>query len=117
MVFQARKPLLTKKKELAPEARAVFTSWFNTFSEDGFMLPQHCVEFIKFTTGSANMKIEMNDERVALFYQNYDPDADGKITLEDFLKFYKDKSIARAEVVWNNLTNAKYGNDFKPLSD
>lgn len=39
-MFIARKPLLTKKKEFSPEAKAVFLAWFARFSsEDGYMHP------------------------------------------------------------------------------
>ena len=51
LVFQNRVPLLTKKKELVPEARAIFELWFNKFSnEDGIMTPETCCEFIASST-------------------------------------------------------------------
>jgi len=110
--------LLNKKKEFTPDALRVFTSWFERFSnEEGFMLPQHCVSFIKFTTGSPDTVILSTDARVGEFFKNWDSDADGRISLEDFLSFYREKSRQKPDVVWTNLINAKYGNDLKPLSD
>ena len=51
LMYQPRAMLLTKKKELVPEAKAIFESWFNKFSdEEGFMTPDTCVEFIRNST-------------------------------------------------------------------
>ncbi len=51
LVFQPRVSLLNKKKELVPEAKAIFESWFEKFSnEEGFMTPETCVAFIKGST-------------------------------------------------------------------
>ena len=42
---------MNKKKELVPEARAIFESWFEKFSnEEGYMTPETCIEFIRSTT-------------------------------------------------------------------
>lgn len=117
MVSQPRKPLLTKKKELSPEALQVFTHWFEMFSADEYMLPIHCVNFIKFTTGAPDQVILENDSRVGEFFKAYDSDIDGRITLEDFLGFYRQKSFEKPDIVWNNLLTAKYGNDLKPISE
>lgn len=85
--------MLNKKKEFTPDALRVFTTWFERFSnEEGFMLPQHCVSFIKFTTGSPDTVILATDTRVGDFFKNWDSDADGRISLEDFLSFYREKS-------------------------
>ena len=79
------------------------------------MLPEHCVSFIKFTTGSPDALIQIHDSRVGAFFKEWDSDADGRISEEDFLTFYREKSREKPDVVWTNLMNAKYGNDLKPL--
>ena len=59
MINAQRKPdismprvlLVNKKKELVPEARAIFESWFDKYaSEDGTMTPENCVDFIRGST-------------------------------------------------------------------
>lgn len=43
--------LLNKKKELVPEVKEIFESWFEKFSDsEGFMTPETCVEFIRNST-------------------------------------------------------------------
>lgn len=81
------------------------------------MNPKECIEFIKFTTGTPNQIIHPVDERVRVFYTTYDSDFDGRITLEDFLEFYRLKAVEKPDVVWTNLVHARYGNDLRPLSE
>ena len=81
------------------------------------MHAEECVEFIKFTTSTPEQTLAPSDERVLVFFSNYDPDADGRIVLEDFLGFYREKALGRPEVVWNNLAHAKIGNDLRPLTE
>jgi beta-lactamase class D len=57
------------------------------------------------------------DARVVNFYREWNQDADGRISEEDFIRFYRIKAAEKPEAVWKNLTNAKYGNDLKPLTD
>lgn len=102
-VNQRRKELLDKNKQFTKEARAVFTDWFHMFSEDGFMTPLTCTEFIKFTTGSPNLSVLPGDERINVLFNKYDLDKDGKLSIDDFFKFYNDACVAKPEVVWSNL--------------
>ena len=58
LAYQARIPLITKKKELVPEARAIFESWFDKFSNDeGIMTPETCAEFIRHSTSDNTVTI------------------------------------------------------------
>ena len=50
IMYQNKVPLLNKKKELMPEARIIFESWFDKFSENNYMTPASCVEFIRNST-------------------------------------------------------------------
>jgi hypothetical protein len=105
--------LLTKKKELVPEVRAVFESWFEKFcTEDGFMTPESCVEFIKSST--QDQSVSPTDSRIVRLFNEYDRDIDGKLTREEFLDFYKDRAIAKPDLVWSNLNSHGIGNDLKP---
>lgn len=51
LAYMTRIPLITKRKELVPEARAIFESWFDKFSNaEGIMTPETCAEFIRNST-------------------------------------------------------------------
>jgi len=58
--------------------------------------------------------ISTTDHRIVKFYNDYDSNIDGYLTLEDFLKFYRDNAENKQGVVWDNLLHAKIGNDLKP---
>jgi len=45
-----------------------------------------------------------------------DTDHDDLLTLHDFLRFYRIKSMGKPDVVWGNLQTFGYGNDLKPES-
>lgn len=84
--------MLTKKKDLIPEAKVIFESWFYKFSnEEGFMTPETCVAFIKNST--QDHTVTHTDSRIVRLFNEYDKDIDGKITLEDFMDFYKDRAV------------------------
>lgn len=80
------------------------------------MLPGHAVDFMKYVQGQQNMHVEQNNATIQEFYIKYDSDRDGRITLEDFLNFYKLKSRTNLETVWTNLTKGGFGSDLKPIN-
>lgn len=41
-------------------------------------------------------------------------DSDEKLSLQDFLKFYRDQSIQKPETVWTNLKGNSVGEDLQP---
>jgi len=43
----------------------------------------------------------------------WDSDADGKLTREDFINFYKDSCFQKINVVRTNLTHHNYRHDLK----
>ncbi|CDW78148.1 ubiquitin carboxyl-terminal hydrolase family protein [Stylonychia lemnae] len=115
ITYQAKTTLINKKKELVPLAREIFASWFKKFSTaDGFMTPDTCVEFIRNSTNDPS--VLMTDPRVVRLFNEYDKDIDGKLTEEEFLEFYKDRSIQKPDLVWSNLQTHGIGNDLKPQS-
>ena len=75
-------PLCNHDGSLTPEARAIFELWFDSFSKDGLMDPDDCVEFICSCTEDRCSK---NDSRVTKLFDNYDSDGDGKVTKEEFV--------------------------------
>ncbi len=81
------------------------------------MTEDSCVDFIKFTTATPMAAVLPTDERIVTLFNTYDEDCDRKLTLDDFLKFYRDACRRKVEVVWSNLAHAKYGHDLKPLVD
>jgi len=81
---------LNTNKELVKEAREIFASWFNKFSNDGFMTPETCTDFIRNSTSDPTVLI--TDPRVVRLFNEYDRDIDGKITQEEFLDFYRDRA-------------------------
>jgi Ca2+-binding EF-hand superfamily protein len=89
-MYTPRVPLVNGKKELMPEAKKIFESWFETFSRDGFMTPETCVDFIRNSTSDQTVTIQ--DNRVTRLFTEYDRDNDNRISREDFLEFYRERS-------------------------
>ena len=115
MIYQARVPLLNKRKEIVPEAKAIFETWFERFSnEEGVMTPETCVNFIRDSTN--DVTVSMTDNRIVALFNNYDQDIDGKLTKEEFLTFYKDRAMSKPELVWSNLNSHGIGNDLRPIA-
>ena len=51
LVYTPRVPLLNSKKELVPEAKKIFSSWFDMFQENNFMTTEGCAAFVRYSTG------------------------------------------------------------------
>jgi hypothetical protein len=81
------------------------------------MTPIECSVFIKATTNTIEHSIPGNDSRIVTFYKDYSLQSFGKLTEDEFLKFYTDKAISKQDTVWNNLTIMKYGGDLKHISE
>ena len=47
-------------------------------------------------------------------FNEYDKDIDGKLSREEFLEFYRDRAMTKADLVWSNLNVHGIGNDLKP---
>ena len=75
------------------------------------MTPETCVEFIRHST--KDQTVAVTDPRVVRLFNEYDKDIDGKLTKEEFLEFYRDRSLQKPDLVWNNLEQHGYGNDLK----
>jgi len=107
-------PLIMPDGTLNPLARKVFVEWFETYSENGKMSPEHCAAFIHSCT---NDHCKADDKRVKEVFATYDTDRDGFLTLENFLDFYTSASKSRGHVVWNNLHAHHYRNDLKKATE
>lgn len=115
MQYTHKVSLVNRKKELVPEAKRIFESWFETFSNDeGFMTEDTCVDFIKNSTNDPNVNTQ--DQRVTRLFTEYDKDKDGKLSRAEFLEFYRERAVLKPDLVWSNLTAHHFGNDLKHLS-
>jgi len=86
-------------------------------NEEGVMTPLECAKFIKATTNTYEKVIEPNDSRITTFFRDYCLANYGKLSEEEFLKFYEDKARDKLDVVWNNLTIMKYGGDLRHITE
>jgi hypothetical protein len=81
------------------------------------MSAKQCGEFLKAAIYCVETIIKPEDKRIVELMSGYGLSNFGYLTLDEFLKFYRDKSETKPEAVWGNLTYKKYGGDLKPLSD
>lgn len=111
-------PLLNDEKtDLNARAIDIFTQIFNEFAirddehpEQGLFMRN--VEVANFVRGSTNETCDINDSRVQLILQ-FASKKDGKLTLPDFLEFYRNSCIEKGSlsVVRNNLRNHGFRQD------
>jgi hypothetical protein len=66
IIYTPRVPLINKHKELVPEVKKIFESWFDTYSVDGYMTKDTCVEFIKQSTKDGTVTTQ--DQRVSKLF-------------------------------------------------
>ena len=66
-------------------------------------------EVVEFVQGSTNETSHVNDSRIFTIMA-FDSDQDGKMTLDDFLNFYRDSCIKKGALatVRNNLKNHNF---------
>lgn len=107
-------PLMNPDKSLTKEAIAIFGEWFDSFSHEGLMTPEDCVEFIRSCTDD---KCKTTDGRVRNLFQGHDHDGDGKVTRDEFIEFYREACIRKEEVVRANILAHNYRNDLRKISD
>ena len=62
---------------------------------------EKCVDFIINSTNDATVNVM--DSRVTRLFDEYDKDKDGKLSREEFLTFYCERSAQKPELVWSNL--------------
>ncbi len=60
------------------------------------------------------MTIHAKDSRVQYLFDNYDVDKDGKLSLKEFLEFYRSRSTEKPEIVWQNISAHDIGNNLRP---
>ncbi|KAL4498387.1 hypothetical protein ABPG72_013193 [Tetrahymena utriculariae] len=106
--------LLNPDGSLVEKAKQIFTSWFETFSTEGFMDAENLAKFIHSCTSDP---CKPDDLRVTGTIAQWDHDKDGKLDLQDFLNFYRNACLEKKNVVWKNLHYHYYRNDLKKLSD
>lgn len=107
-------PLMNPDKSLTKEAISIFGEWFDSFSVEGLMTPEDCVEFIRSCTDD---KCKTSDNRVRNLFTNHDYDNDGKVDKAGFVEFYRLACLKKEDVVRSNILAHNYRNDLKKISD
>ena len=64
-------------------------------NEEGFITPKECVTFIRSTTSTYENIIKPDDPRIYDLFKNYGLSNPGKLTEEEFLKFYTDRAVVK----------------------
>lgn len=77
------------------------------------MEKEDCAEFIEAVLGINTYRVQINDGLVANLYSSHNKAKDGKLKLEEFLKFYEDACDKSLHVVWNNLLKMNVREDLK----
>ncbi len=101
--------------DLTPAAKAIFLEWFDEFKgDDGKLSPEGLANFTKSCTEDT---CSPNDKRILSVFEQYDLDKDGKLNDIEFLEFYRDSSVKRPKVVWNNILSHGYRRDLKRVDE
>ena len=122
-------------QEMVPDVRLIFEEWFDTYArlkedfedadqltDEKYMDKTACVAFMISTvkapsqqSGYVNQAQEFtlteNSPTITNLYAEYDIDEDGRLTKEDFLRFYESKCRDNPSVVWKNLEKHNIGKD------
>lgn len=98
--------------ELTEKAKAVFTQIFNRYAVNGYLGHKQAANYIG---GVTLTYCPIHDSRISDLFYRY---GDDKITLENFLRFYKDciEDPTKIENVEKNLYNLHYRSDLKPYN-
>jgi len=89
--------------QLSDRAFKIFNTWFDMFSEQPdrvYMTPLTATYFIM---GATNEEVAPTEHRIVSLFTKYDDDKDGKLTRDDFLKFYFEASRDNSKNVYENL--------------
>ena len=106
--------LVTVGNELTAAASAIFAQWYESFkNEEAGMGPEGLANFTKSCTEDT---CSPNDKRILAVFEQYDLDKDGLLNQAEFLEFYRESSIKRPKVVWNNILSHGYRRDLKPVA-
>ena len=105
------KALLIDNGTFTEEAFILFDGWYNYYSIEGQMTLEKCAEFVRDVTSSKEPVLP-KDSRVTDLANGFD-----FIRREDFLQFYREKSMTCNELVFENINALGYRNDLKPFSE
>jgi ubiquitin carboxyl-terminal hydrolase 34 len=107
--------LLDDNEKLIPQARRIFSSWFNKFADKGDkMSPAGCAAFTSSCTGDT---CQGTDKSIQDLFNIYDDDRDGFLTRENFLSFYERSCQNKLITVWSNLNSHFYRGDLRRYDD
>jgi hypothetical protein len=101
--------------KLNAKAIEVISEWYDKYSDNtGVMTPASATRFI---LGATNELIRPDDNRIVSLFSGYDGDKDGFMQREEFIKFYEDASLGKAERVFDNIKNHFIRGDLTKFSD
>lgn len=108
-----RHPLVDDKMEMAARVRSIVISWFEKHSTDGRMSREQCAAFVR---SCRHDQCQEDDERIVQLFASHDSNADGYLSLKDFLSIYREKARdpKGMQVVWQNLNAQGFGPDLRP---
>lgn len=106
-----KEPLLVDG-EMSSKAKIAFGEMFKRFAPTGKMGKKECGDYIE---GVTQGFCPIFDNRISTLFTEYDQDRDDILTLDDFLRFYKDCLLdpEKADVVDKNLANLRFRRDLK----
>ena len=103
-------------KKFTRRALNVFKKIFSTFAnEEGVMELKQVINFFNACNDVHHAPMTENDVQVHNFFEDNDDDHDGKITEDNFVKFYERMSIKKKYLVTQNLRKLKFGEDLMPI--
>ncbi len=72
---------------MSEKAKVVFTEIFNRYAVNKYLGHKECADYI----GGVTLAFcSIHDSRISDLFYRYDLDKDERISIEDFLRFYKD---------------------------
>jgi hypothetical protein len=105
--------LVDQVGELHPDAYEVFKEIFYRFASNvKGMSKEDAAAFIRNCLGD---QCNLDDFRIKSLFEKYDTDRDDILLLEDFMSFYLSSCRDKPRVVWDNLKNLGYREDFSRI--
>jgi hypothetical protein len=108
-----RHELVDDTSHMVARLRSIVEGWFRKHSTDGRMSREQCAAFVR---SCRHDQCQQDDERIVQLFASHDSNADGYLSLKDFLSIYREKARdpKGMQVVWQNLNAQGYGADLRP---
>ncbi len=104
-----------EKTDLSDQVKHLFKGLFSRFAEfsdpldptSRLVLDRDAVkQFISICTDTSEVKD--TDDTLVLLFNDYDPNQDGLIEEEDFMRFWKKSVFDCEQIVWSNINSIGY---------